>query len=247
MSAGVRTRALGMTRGLSSFPGPETIGYMLDGPCAYCATHTHFTARWGAASHVRRLETGYWEANCEIAATCDNCGRINTALGRYSDFSQKPNSTDLGVHLRTVAENLEGRTMAPPLLLPADTEYLPDDVAGFVTEAHHAHSIGAYRAVLLLVRSTIEAAAKTKGVKTGNLFAKIDALASNQLIRPGTKQLAHALRILGNDIAHGDIGEVPTEEDAEDSLRILRLVLDDLFVAEAIRVDMLTRRGKYVD
>lgn len=188
-----------------------------------------------------------WEARCEFAATCDNCGRINTARGMvtFVNPGRKPEGaiTDPVKY----AGKLEGKTMAPPLLLQPDTEYIPDNVAGFLTEAHHALSVGAFRAVLLLVRSTIEASAKTKGVNTGTLFQKIDALAEHQLIRPGTKQLAHALRILGNDIAHGDISEVPTKEDAEDSLTILKLILEDLFVAEAMRINMLTRRGKPVD
>lgn len=133
--------------------------------------------------------------------------------------------------------------MAPPLLSQPDTEHIPDDVAGFLTEAHHALSIGAYRAVLLLVRSTIEAAAKQKGITDGNLYKKIDGMKAAELIRKGTSEMAHALRILGNDMAHGDIGVVPTKEDAEDALTVLRFVLEDVYVADGMRADLLSRRA----
>lgn len=80
-------------------------------------------------------------------------------------------------------------------------------------------------------------------MRTGNLFAKIDALEEQRLIRPGTKDMAHALRVLGNDAAHGDIDTVPTEEDARDALTVAQFVLDDVYVADARRIDMMSRRG----
>lgn len=125
---------------------------------------------------------------------------------------------------------------------PVDTAFVPKGVAGFFIEAHNAFSINAYRAVLLLVRSVIEATAKDKGISSGSLVQKINRLDEEGHIRRGTKDMAHALRILGNDMAHGDIDDVPTQEDADDALTIARFVLDDVYVADARRVDMLARR-----
>lgn len=133
---------------------------------------------------------------------------------------------------------------SPPPMRPVDTAFIPDGVAGYFKEAHDAFSVSAYRAVLLLVRSVIEATAKDCGISSGSLVQKINKLDEEGHIRRGTKDMAHALRILGNDMAHGDIDEVPTQEDADDALTIARFVLDDVYVADARRADMMERRNK---
>lgn len=131
---------------------------------------------------------------------------------------------------------------SPPPMRSVDTAFIPDGVAGFFKEANDALSISAHRAVLLLVRSVVEATAKDRGIDDGSLVTKINTLSEQGHIRSGTKDMAHALRILGNDMAHGDIEEVPTREDAEDALVIARFVLDDVYVADARRADMMARR-----
>lgn len=133
---------------------------------------------------------------------------------------------------------------SPPSMVQADTEYIPDEIAGFYQEAHDAFSIGAFRAVILLSRSVIEATAKVNNASGKTLVNKIDSLHEEGHIRPGTKKVAHALRILGNDMAHGDLGVSPTQEDAEDVLKLVRMVLDDVYVGEAMTADILARRGK---
>lgn len=135
-------------------------------------------------------------------------------------------------------------TWSPPPMRPVDIAFIPIGVAGFYKEAHDAFSIGAYRGVLLLVRSVIEATAKDRGITSGSLVAKVNQLHADEHIRKGTKDMAHALRILGNDMAHGDIDDVPTQEDADDALTIARFVLDDVYVADARRVDMMARRAQ---
>lgn len=131
---------------------------------------------------------------------------------------------------------------SPAPMRPVDTAFIPDGVAGYFKEAHDAFSIGAYRAVLLLVRSVIEATAKHHEITSGSLVQKINKLYDDGHVRRGTKDMAHALRILGNDMAHGDIDDVPTQEDADDALTISRFVLDDVYVADARRADMMARR-----
>jgi len=137
---------------------------------------------------------------------------------------------------------MEVATWSPPAMLPVDTTFIPAGVGGFLKEAHDAYSISAFRAVLLLVRSVIEATAKDREITSGSLVSKINELATAEHIRKGTRDMAHALRILGNDMAHGDIDVVPTKEDASDALIIARFVLDDVYVADARRADMMARR-----
>ncbi len=182
----------------------------------------------------------------EIAATCDACQRFNTASGQSVDKGRK---LTVGSILNSAQAVEEGEAMtieqwSPPPMRPVDTAFIPDPVAGYFKEAHDAFSIGAYRAVLLLVRSLVEATAKDRKIVSGHLIQKINKLYGEGHIRKGTRDMAHALRILGNDMAHGDIEEVPAQEDADDALTIARFVLDDVYVADARRADMLERRSE---
>lgn len=216
---------------------------MLSGTCAFCGNQTHFTAQAGRVAS-EQLQSGAYRYELEIAATCDACNRFNTAKGISRDSNR---TLRYGAIMGADSARAEGEAMtveswSPPPMSPVDTAFIPEGVAGYYKEAHDALSISAYRGVLLLVRSVIEATAKQHGVIDGNLISKINTLHRDGHIRKGTKDMAHALRILGNDMAHGDIGEVPTQEDAKDALTIAKFVLDDVYVADALRADMMARR-----
>lgn len=218
---------------------------MLSGTCAFCGNQTHFTARTARVTSERNKVHPAYSYELEIAATCDACQRFNVAEG----VSRQAGRTfNVGAILTSAQAVEEGELMtidswSPPPMRPVDISFIPPGVAGYFREAHDAFSIGAYRGVLLLVRSVIEATAKTQGIDTGTLVQKINKLYDEGHVRKGTKDMAHALRILGNDMAHGDIEDVPTQEDADDALTIARFVLDDVYVADARRVDMLARRS----
>lgn len=218
--------------------------HMLSGTCAFCGNQTHFTARTGRVNGDRDDPKGYVYP-LEISATCDACHRFNSAYGTSRDAQRNLKN---GTILNSSQAVEEGETMtikswSPPPIRPVDVAFVPARVADYFKEAHDAFSIGAYRAVLLLVRSVIEATAKDREITTGGLVQKINKLYDDGHVRRGTKDMAHALRILGNDMAHGDIDDVPSQEDADDALTIARFVLDDVYVADARRVDMLERRA----
>lgn len=219
---------------------------MLSGTCAFCGNQTHFTARSGRVNSSRlELTQSRYRYRIEVVATCDACHRFNAAHGITENRGR---SFEKGQILTASEAVTEGEAMtieswSPPPMRPVDTAFIPDPVAGYFKEAHDAFSIGAYRAVLLLVRSVIEATAKEHQINNGNLIKKINCLYDDGHIRRGTKDMAHALRILGNDMAHGDIDDIPTQEDADDALTIARFVLDDVYVADARRADMLERRN----
>lgn len=218
--------------------------HMLTGTCAFCGNQTHFTARtgrtWSAAPYGTNIDL-----KVEVSATCDACHRFNTAFG--TSTRTRDSASVVGEIFDAHRAILEGEAMqveswSPPPMIPVDVSFIPEGVAGYFKEAHDAFSVGAHRAVLLLVRSVIEATAKDRGVDTGTLVQKINKLGEQGDIRRGTKDMAHALRILGNDMAHGDIDEVPNHDDANDALTIARFVLDDVYVADARRIDILERR-----
>ncbi|WP_181131606.1 DUF4145 domain-containing protein [Rathayibacter sp. AY2B5] len=220
---------------------------MLTGICAFCANSTHFTAQVARVSGVSFDDPGqgsYYRYELEVAATCDACKKFNvvTGVSAKDSYKREVGTTYVGSEAITKGESMTVQTWSPPPLLKADTDFLPEGVAGYLQEAHDAFSVGAHRAVLLLVRSAIEATAREKKIETGSLVQKINVLHSDGHIRNGTREMAHVLRILGNDMAHGEIDDVPTEEDAKDALTVLRFVLDDVYVADARRIDMLARR-----
>ena len=55
----------------------------------------------------------------------------------------------------------------------------------------------------MLARAVIEATAKDQGIAKGTLHDKIEAMATNGLIRTMIKDAAHGVRELGNEMAHG--------------------------------------------
>lgn len=222
---------------------------MLSGTCAYCGNQTHFTARSGRINSDRLTHaSNQYQYRLEIAATCDSCHRFNAAIGTSKVASRSFHQGQIlnGTESVTEGEAMTIDSWSPPAMRPVDATFIPEGVAGFFKEAHDAFSIGAYRAVLLLVRSVVEATAKDRQIDSGTLVQKINKLHDEGHVRKGTKDMAHALRILGNDMAHGDIDDIPTQEDADDALTIARFVLDDVYVADARRADMMSRRSSDV-
>lgn len=106
---------------------------------------------------------------------------------------------------------------------------VPSHISAPASEAHACHSINAYRAATLMARSVIEATAKEKGVTTGTLFQKIDALAAQGLLRAVVQDAAHEVRLFGNDMAHGDFEQDVTAEESAEVLGLMAEVLDEVF------------------
>ena len=119
---------------------------------------------------------------------------------------------------------------------------VPEDVAQAAKEAHEAGSIGANIAAILMARTVIEATAKAHNITSGQLWKKIDALKDAQLIRPSAAEAAHEIRHLGNDMAHGDLADLPTEQDATDVLTLMDLILNEVFQATALTAAIKARR-----
>jgi hypothetical protein len=106
-----------------------------------------------------------------------------------------------------------------------------------------SHGIGADAASILMARTTIEATAKSNEITKGNLFEKIEKMRDTGVIRPATLTLAHAIRVIGNDMAHGDVEELPTAEDATDALHLMDLILEEVYQATAIADEIIARRA----
>lgn len=110
---------------------------------------------------------------------------------------------------------------------------VPEHIADAADEAYRCSSINALRAAVLLARSVIEATAKEKSISKGSLWEKIDVLHKQGFIREHIKDGAHEVRLLGNDMAHGDFVEPIDTEDAELILTLMTEVLDEVFQSPA--------------
>jgi len=121
----------------------------------------------------------------------------------------------------------------PPHARDKEFEDVPAEIAAAANEAHQCADVGAWRAAVLLARAVIEATAKTKGIATGRLINKIDAMYDARLIRKHIRDGAHEVRHLGNDMAHGDFVDAVTTEDGEFVLTLMGEVLDEVFQSPA--------------
>ena len=127
---------------------------------------------------------------------------------------------------------------------------VPAEIAAAASEAHSCLAVEAYRGAVLLARSVIEATAKDKGMTTGTLVTKIDAMYETRLIREDIRDGAHEVRYLANDAAHGDFAEPVPQTDAELVLTLMDEVLEEVFQSparvarrRAARLDKSTCRG----
>jgi hypothetical protein len=110
---------------------------------------------------------------------------------------------------------------------------VPMQIAAAASEAHRCIAVEVYRGAVLLARSVIEATAKHKGITTGSLMHKIDAMHRARLIRDDVRDGAHEVRYLGNDMAHGDYDEPVPQADAELVVSLMDEVLEEICQAPA--------------
>lgn len=188
--------------------------------CPFCDRHSHMRIVWAQylIFDERYLLQG--------VATCDSCGRASLSLA-----DRAPSGPDAS----NVLDSLDGADISwtPKKGDSPAFPDVPDHIALAAQEAHRAASINALMAAILMARTVVEATAKSKGIKSGFLVAKIDALAAAGQIRESTKDAAHEIRHFGNDMAHGDIEDLPGADDVEEVLSLMDEVLNEVFQGPA--------------
>lgn len=173
----------------------------------------------------------------QVVGTCDNCGHGSMGL-TFKPSRASTNPT-------TNFENAEhGSSIWFPRKGSApEFPDVPDHIASAAKEAHAAFSIGAPMAAILMARTVIEASAKARDILKGDLYKKIDLMAQQSIIRAGTAEAAHEIRHLGNDMAHGDIADLPASEDVSDVLDLMDEVLNEVFQGPAKTQRLRERRS----
>lgn len=184
--------------------------------CPYCKTKTHFTerARWPA---VRR--GGVYFASW----ACDACegpvvGEMDTATGgplRHQPVDvPEPNFPDV-----------------------------PESIASDAVEAHQCFAVGAYRATAAMARRAIQASALDKGAPDKKLQEQIDWLAGEGIVTVQMKDVAHAIRVGGNEGTHPGKDGL-NDVDREQAERYLAFLDDFLRFVYVIPADLDRLQGK---
>lgn len=200
--------------------------------CAFCGRLSHMTVEW---AEVIREEEGIL---LQGAATCDHCERAS--IGVSDQPGGQSGHTGKDRFDWTPDENFE---WIPSKGVSPEFPDVPDAIAMAAKEAHASLSINARMAAILMARTVVEATAKAKGITGGQLWAKIDALATDGHIRESTREAAHEIRHFGNDMAHGDIDDVPSADDASDVLALMNEVLNEVFQGPARAARIKSRRS----
>jgi hypothetical protein len=205
--------------------------------CWYCGNKTHMTLA-DDAHRVRVVKpgTGYLPNHVAYCALylCDECRSPSIAL-----------AVDASSGYTSMTDWMLGRYGAEPTIhwIPENAvgREFPDvseHIASAANEAYVCSSVEAYRGAGALARAVIEATAKDKGITTGKLFHKIEAMEKQGLIRAHIKEAAHEVRHLGNDVAHGDFIDPTTKEETEETLELMSEVLNEVYQSPA----KITRR-----
>lgn len=205
--------------------------------CPYCKSNSDLMPRWASTTPLGRDRERYEIFTVRMACVCANCKNLSTA--KVVRTRTNPGGDIEAMRKLTALSSCE---WAPTSASSPEYPHVPAHVARCASEAHMSHGIGADAASILMTRTTIEATAKSKGIENGTLFSKIEAMSAQNVIRPATLRLAHAIRVLGNDMAHGDVDELPTSEDAADALHLMDLILEEVYQATAIADEILARR-----
>lgn len=177
-----------------------------------------------------------------MAVQCNGCHGLSYVVAASRGSATQLGSSPLGRSQYILDHEDISKDWFPVSAVSPKFPDVPDHVAQAAKEAHEAASIGANIAAILMARTVIEATAKAHGILKGELWKKIDALKDAQLIRPSAAEAAHEIRHLGNDMAHGDLADLPTAQDAADVLTLMDLILNEVFQATALTAAIKARR-----
>lgn len=205
--------------------------------CAFCNRHSHMTGMWAENFAVRIPGMGSSQTHAQGVAKCDNCGRASLGVSSRPYGGSVSKASEYLTRAADDTITWYPRTGAAP-----EFPDVPEHIARAAKEAHSSQSINSLMAAILMARTVVEATAKEKGITTGSLLAKIDELANQSIIRSDTKDAAHEIRHLGNDMAHGDISDLPDSDDVADVLALMDEVLNEVFQGPAKTARLRARR-----
>lgn len=176
------------------------------------------------------------------AFECNHCHDIN--IGHFEHTELEPSR--MRHHLSAGEVAIE---WAPANRTAPDYPDTKGAIREPAIEAYTARDNNALRAAILMARSVLEAICKDHGYEKNDkgrdmsLFSKIDAMHADGVITKRLKDSAHAIRELGNGMAHGDFAtSKPEPEDADDVLALMTMFIDQLYVQDARTTRLINRQ-----
>lgn len=198
---------------------------MADRVCWKCKCKSHMTL-WNSVFIEELPNRRPAKYRLQAAFVCDNCRTFSLAVA----FSE------VNPHQLSLADDMyftDRVSWLPPESFDREFPDVPENIAEAASEAYRCLAIGAVRAAAQLARSVVEASAKEVGIQQPGIFTKIEELHRRGIIREHIKEGAHEVRLLGNEMAHGDFVTPITSEESELTLLLMSEVLEEVFQSPA--------------
>lgn len=104
----------------------------------------------------------------------------------------------------------------------------PRPVQVALDEAFRCYRTRAYTAAVIMCRKTLEGVCASHGVNAKSLAGMLKAMQTTGLIDNRLFEWSDALRVAGNEAAHG-VGTTVSQQDARDLLDFTTAIIDYLF------------------
>lgn len=174
--------------------------FSLSGTCPHCQQGTVFIQ----VTNVFQDKVGQWEYRLAVGMQCQGCLDCVLAIALKTAH---PNHTTKLTYLAHY-----------PVGKPNDSvdTNVPEDIAEDFAEAMRCLWIKSYKAAVAMCRRSVEAACHDLGATGGNLYQKIENLASKGVITDPMRRMAHRVRLTGNENLHGKDKASESQFDADD-------------------------------
>ncbi|AZL13803.1 hypothetical protein CXR25_13970 [Brevibacterium aurantiacum] len=111
---------------------------------------------------------------------------------------------------------------------------LPPNIEIAASEVHISLGNGQIIAAAITARATLEAIIKDQGIVDNmRLAQKIGKMQETGSITKLLTDQAHSIRLVGNDMAHGDFDMLPDREEVEHIVEFMDALIDTLYVQPA--------------
>jgi len=122
-----------------------------------------------------------------------------------------------------------------PLGEPDDflSPHVPEEIAHDLKQGLRCRWVKAFGATVLMCRRALQVSCDMERAEGNDLFRQIDDLASKQRITDPLRKLAHRIRLLGKQGAHGDYSDIDatiTEKDADDAILFMGHYVEHVYV-----------------
>jgi len=178
------------------------------------------------------------EVEAMAALVCPGCGAYSQFMNRYPGAAF-PGEHPVALQCVNCDMVIGGRENGPALLdhwpKKLGTKSFPDvppGIAEAASEAHTCMSAGAFRAALAMARAVVQGTAKHFKIK-GDLYQAIDKLVDAGHLTKRQGEVAHEIRLWGNDAAHGDLSDEVDPAEAKEVVDFMDEVLYSAFQQEA--------------